>query len=145
MKNKLKLIAVILLSLISISTYSQGLEEIDSKSLNSQIVRIAELEIIPEYWDEYKEILIYEAKESVLKESGVISIFPMEVKHEKFKIRILEIYASQKAYEDHLKTEHFLYYKNNTLKMVKDLKLIDMNALDKETMSKIFIKKNIKQ
>lgn len=137
----LKSIILFVLFLSYIPAFSQGLEEIDSKGMNKQLVRIAELEIYPEYWEEYKEILIFEAKESVEKEDGVVCIFPMEMKSEDFKIKILEIYANQKAYEDHLKTPHFQYYKSNTLKMVKELKLLDMNALDTQTMQAIFKKR----
>lgn len=112
---------------------------------NKQIhlVRIAEIEVIPEYWEEYKEIVLYGARESVEKEEGVISIFPMEIQAEKYKIRILEIYRDQKAYEDHIKSKHFQHYKTTTLKMIKDLKLVDMNALDVSLIKKIFIKEGI--
>lgn len=112
---------------------------------NKQIhlVRIAEIEVIPEYWEEYKEIVLYGARESVEKEEGVISIFPMEIQAEKYKIRILEIYRDQKAYEDHIKSKHFQHYKTTTLKMIKDLKLVDMNALDVSLIKKIFIKEDI--
>ncbi|MGX1642229.1 antibiotic biosynthesis monooxygenase family protein [Sphingobacterium sp.] len=107
------------------------------------LIRIAEIEVIPEYWEEYKEIVLYGARESVEKEEGVISIFPMEIQAEKHKIRILEIYRDQKAYEDHIKSKHFQHYKTSTLKMIKDLKLVDMNALDVGLIKKIFIKENI--
>ncbi|WP_312698419.1 putative quinol monooxygenase [Sphingobacterium mizutaii] len=112
---------------------------------NKQIhlVRIAEIEVIPEYWEEYKEIVLYGARESVEKEEGVISIFPMEIQAEKYKIRILEIYRDQKAYENHIKSKHFQHYKTSTLKMIKDLKLVDMNALDVGLIKKIFIKEDI--
>lgn len=112
---------------------------------NKQIhlVRIAEIEVIPEYWEEYKEILLYGARESVEKEEGVISIFPMEIQAEKYKIRILEIYRDQKGYEDHIKSKHFQHYKTSTLKMIKELKLVDMNALDVSLIKKIFIKEGI--
>ena len=141
----IKPITAVILFLVSLTAYSQGIEEIDRKGQGDhQLVRMAELEIHPEYWEEYKKILIYEARESILKEKGVVSIFPMEIKDDEYKIRILEIYANQKAYEDHLKTPHFQYYKTNTLKMVKDLKLIDMKALDKKTMGKIFLKDKIR-
>ena len=115
-------------------------------SSNNQIhlVRIAEIDVIPEYWEEYKEIVLYGARESVEKEEGVISIFPMEVQAEKNKIRILEIYRDQKAYEDHIKSKHFQYYKTSTLKMIKDLKLVDMDALDVGLIKKIFIKENFR-
>ncbi len=56
------------------------------------------------------------------------------------QIRLLEIYASKEAYESHLKSPHFLKYKTSTAEMVKDLKLIDMEAIDAESMSQVFKK-----
>lgn len=56
------------------------------------------------------------------------------------QIRLLEIYANKDAYEAHLKTPYFLHYKTKTLPMVKSLKLVDMEAIDKEMMPIIFNK-----
>ena len=44
------------------------------------------------------------------------------------------------AYQRHLKTDHFLKYKQGTLKMVKSLKLNTMHTLDGPTMNLIFKK-----
>lgn len=106
----------------------------------TQIIRISEIEIFPEYIEEYKQILKTEAEASVRLEAGVISIFPMFQKEDSTQIRILEIYADEKAYKSHLETPHFKHYKSSTLKMVKSLKLVGMTALDLETMNKIFKK-----
>ena len=108
------------------------------------LVRISEIEIAPGYLDEYKAILKEESAASVKLEPGVIAIFPMFEKENPTKVRILEIYASREAYESHLKTPHFQKYKTTTLKMVKSLKLVDMEAMDAETMTRIF-KKMIKR
>jgi quinol monooxygenase YgiN len=104
------------------------------------MVRISEIEILPAYLDEYMTILKTEAAASVEKEPGVLAIFPMRVKEQPTQIRIVEIYADSSAYQSHLKTAHFLQYKTSTLKMVKSLKLVDMQALDPDTMAKIFKK-----
>lgn len=104
------------------------------------MVRISEIEIVPEYLEEYKAILEKESSESVKIEPGVIAIYPMYQKENPGQIRILEIYANQAAYKSHLQTSHFLHYKTTTLKMVKTLKLVDMNAIDPGTMSLIFRK-----
>lgn len=104
------------------------------------MVRIAEVEIIPDYLEQYKAILKEEAKASIRLESGVIAIFPMFQKEHPNQIKILEIYANNEAYQSHLKTPHFLLYKTSTLKMVKSLKLNDLEALDVETMAALFKK-----
>lgn len=105
-----------------------------------QMVRISEIEIVPEYLEQYKAILKEEAKASVRIEPGVIAIFPMFQKENPTVVRILEIYADKESYQSHLKTPHFLTYKTETLKMVKSLKLVDMDVLDVETIPDIFKK-----
>lgn len=107
---------------------------------NTMLIRLSEIEIDSSYIDQYKTILKEESKASVQLEPGVISIYPMYQKEAPTHIRILEIYASKEAYEAHLKTPHFQTYKSTTLKMVKSLKLIDMEALDVETMPLLFRK-----
>lgn len=122
-----------------------------SQSLNAQqksiagmntdmMIRISEIEIVPEYLKEYNAILEEESAISVKIEPGVIAIFPMYQKDNPTQIRIVEIYANRAAYEQHLKTPHFQKYKTTTLKMVKSLKLVDMGSLDIETMPEIFKK-----
>ena len=58
------------------------------------LVRISEIEIVPENLEDYKAILIEEANASVHLEKGVISIFPMFQKEHPNHIRILEIYGT---------------------------------------------------
>lgn len=107
---------------------------------NNMMVRIAEIEIDSTYLEQYKAILKEESEASVRLEPGVISIYPMYQKEHPTQVRILEIYASRESYESHLKTPHFQVYKTTTQKMVKSLKLIEMAAIDAETMPKIFRK-----
>jgi len=112
----------IYLILLSTALYvSCGNEEQQKQkfNLNEMMIRISEIEIEPEYLDEYLSILKEESKASVELEPGVISIFPMYQKENPTEIRILEIYADKKAYETHLETPHFKHYKSTTLKMVK--------------------------
>ena len=107
---------------------------------NEMIVRISEIEIHRDSLSAYNAILKEEAEASVRLEPGVISIFPMYQQKDSTQIRILEIYASKEAYQSHIKSPHFQHYKTATLSMVKSLQLIDMNAIDPETMTKIFKK-----
>ncbi|TGE22762.1 antibiotic biosynthesis monooxygenase [Hymenobacter metallicola] len=104
------------------------------------LVRISEIEIYPDSLRAYKAILKSEAEASVRLEPGVISIFPMYEQKDSTRIRILEIYASREAYQSHIKSPHFQKYKTTTLNMVKALQLIDMKAIDAETMPTIFRK-----
>jgi alkylhydroperoxidase/carboxymuconolactone decarboxylase family protein YurZ/quinol monooxygenase YgiN len=104
------------------------------------MVRIAEIEIVPEYLEQYKTILQEQSSLSLKIEPGVISIFPMYQKENPIQFRLVEIYKNKNAYDSHIKSEHFQKYKRTTLKMVKSLKLIDMNTLDPEAILFIFEK-----
>lgn len=102
------------------------------------LVRIAEITLFPEHVEAYKLLLQEEAEASIRLEEGVLVIFPMFAIADSSKVKILEIYASQEAYESHLKTAHFLKYKTLTQTHVKDLKLLDMYALDPLLMPAMF-------
>ena len=137
--KKLGLLLVLLhLSLLSLGQSDDALKaDTDQRKM---MVRIAELEIETDYLDEYLEILKEESEASLRLEPGVICIYPMFQKQNPTQIRLLEIYANKEAYESHLKTPHFQKYKTTTAEMVKDLKLIDMEAIDPESMSMVFKK-----
>ncbi len=111
-----------------------------SSQSENRMIRLSEIEIDSNYLEEYKAILQEESRASVQLEKGVIAIYPMYQKEHPTQIRILEIYADRHAYEAHLKTPHFQKYKTSTLKMVKSLKLVDMENIDTQTMAEIFRK-----
>lgn len=111
-----------------------------SAQTKDMMIRISEIEIDSNYRKEYNSILQEESRASVQLEPGVIAIYPMYQKENPTQIRILEIYANRKAYESHLKTPHFQKYKTSTFKMVKSLKLVDMDNIDSQTMAEIFRK-----
>ncbi len=105
---------------------------------DDRIVRIAEIEVYPQYLNEYLAAAAEIQKTSLAEEPGVVCLFPMQTKEDSSQIRILEIYASQQAYQHHIQTAHFLKYKQSTLHMVKSLKLQDFQPITPETMNKIF-------
>ncbi|MFH7017265.1 putative quinol monooxygenase [Flavobacterium sp. FlaQc-47] len=111
-----------------------------SAQKKDMMVRLSEIEIYPEYLSQYNAILKEESAASVKLEPGVLAIFPMYQKNDSTQVRILEIYNDNNAYQLHLKTSHFQKYKTTTIKMVKSLKLIDMNAIDPESMKMLFKK-----
>ncbi len=92
---------------------------------NTQMVRLAKLVIDPAQLDHYKTILKEEIEASLKHEPGVITLYAMSEKENPNHITILEIYANKDAYQSHLKTAHFLKYKNGTKDMVKSLELAE--------------------
>ena len=105
---------------------------------NGMIIRISEIEVYPEYLEEYLEYAKEVAFMSVKNEKDVISIYPMQVIKNNNLIRILEIYKNQDAYKKHIASPHFKKYKEGTLHMVKHLELVDTYQLCPENFNKIF-------
>jgi len=110
----------------------------DVSHADTMLYRLAEIEIHPQYLKEYLAAAAEIQKASLAEEPGVVCLFPTQTNEDSCQIRILEIYASQQAYQHHIQTAHFLKYKQGTLHMVKHLKLQDLQPLTPETMSSIF-------
>lgn len=104
-------------------------ENIPLRQYGERIVRLAEIEVAPEFLDGYLAFAKEVGETSVKVEPGVLTLFSMQEKENPYKIHILEIYADKNAYQSHLQTAHFKKYKEGTAKMVKSLKLIDTNPL----------------
>ena len=91
----------------------------------------------------FKEMILWKNAKWLFEQTGekpAAAIATANMIVDSCQIRILEIYASDEAYQQHLKTPHFQKYKQGTLHMVKDLKLPTMKPLDPETMKLIFKK-----
>ena len=129
---------MLLALVLSITAVAQ--ETVTPVNDKTMIVRLAEIEVYPEHLQEYLKFANEVDRLSVEREPGVICLFPMQSAEDSTQIRILEIYASEEAYQSHIKTEHFQKYKQGTLHMVKSLKLPNMQPLDPETMKLIFNK-----
>lgn len=130
-----KRILILFLCMMAGVMWSQS--DMNKKEL---VVRIAEIEVYPEYLKEYLAAARTVGAESVARESGVICIFPMQKKETPNLIRIVEIYRDETAYKEHLATSHFRVYKEGTPHMIKSLELVPMQPLDAEHMSLIFKK-----
>ena len=79
-----------------------------AESFNGKmIVRLAEIEVYPKHLKEYLEFANEVDRLSMEREPGVVCLFPMQSAEDSTRIRILEIYASEEAYQLHLKTDHF--------------------------------------
>ncbi|MDO5638477.1 MAG: antibiotic biosynthesis monooxygenase [Neisseria sp.] len=104
------------------------------------MMRMAEIEIFPQYRAEYYAMLKEEAAASMRIEPGVLAIVPMAEQNAPAQIRLLEIYADQAAYDAHIRSPHFQHYKTGTAHMVKSLQLTDMQSLDAESLPLIFHK-----
>ena len=90
-----------------------------------QMVRLAKLVIDSTQLENYRAFLKEEIETSVRVEPGVLTLYAVAEKNNPTHITILEIYADSTAYKAHLKTPHFIKYKNGTSTMVKSLQLVE--------------------
>lgn len=97
--------------------------------LGTAMVRMAELEIDAAQLDAYKAILAEEQEASVRLEPGVLMLHSFAIAETPAKIRLLEVYASKAAYESHIRSPQFLKYKISTEKMVRSLRLVDIDPI----------------
>jgi len=94
-----------------------------------KMVRLAKLEIDSLHLDAYKAFAKEEIETSMKVEPGVLALYAVFEKERPTRLTILEIYADTAAYQSHIKTPHFLKYKNGTAKMVKSLELIEVDPV----------------
>ncbi|OOG68838.1 putative quinol monooxygenase [Flavobacterium sp. A45] len=95
----------------------------------NQIVRLAKLVINPEDLKNYQIALKEEIETSIKIEPGVLTLYAVSERDNPNHITILEIYKDRDSYNLHIKTPHFIKYKDYTKDMVKSLELIETDPL----------------
>lgn len=108
------------------------------------IIRYSVIEVLPDYMEEYLTYALEVGAKSMETESGVLAMYPTVAKDNPYKVTILEIYASQEAYRNHIASSHFQKYKQGTLHMVKSLHLLDQIPLNPAMYITSGIKKEMK-
>ncbi len=116
-------------------TYSFLLAWLLGTSLSSiaqssqQMVRLAKIEVDPNQLEVYNNALKEQMQVAIKKEPGVLTYYAVAEKTAPHRITILEIYDDSSAYLSHIKTAHFLKYKETVKDMVKSLELIDVSII----------------
>ena len=96
---------------------------------SEKLVRVAHLVIKAEHLARYRAALREEIETSLERELGVLTLYAVSSKTEPTRFTILEVYASQEAYAEHLNTPHFLKYKSTSQNMVASLELVESSPL----------------
>ncbi|MGI4733704.1 MAG: putative quinol monooxygenase [Janthinobacterium lividum] len=94
-----------------------------------QKVRLSRLVVDAAQLASYKALLKEEIEASMQKEPGVLTLYAVFEQKSPNHLTILEMYADEASYQAHIKTPHFLKYKQGTLAMVQELELIDADPL----------------
>lgn len=119
-----KLFTLITLILFCATLFSQN-----TKMKSENKTRLAIIEVDSTRLEEYNAFLKEEIEASIALEPGVLTLYAVASKEHPNRITILEIYASEEAYQSHIKTPHFLKYKNGTLDMVLHLELVEVDPI----------------
>lgn len=98
-------------------------------SPEDNFVRISRITVDPSQLESYKTYLKEGVEAAMQLEPGVLTLYAVSEKEHPNRFTILEIYADENAYRNHIQTPHFQKYKKGTLDMVQELQLIDSNPL----------------
>ncbi len=92
---------------------------------SNRMYRIAKIKVDANQLSAYKAALQEQMNAAIKLEPGVLSYTAVADKKDATQITILEVYASQEAYQSHILTAHFKKYKETVKDMVLALELID--------------------
>jgi quinol monooxygenase YgiN len=100
-----------------------------SAQQGKQMTRLAKIIVDSAQLKSYMAFAKEEIETSLRVEPGVLTLYAVTDKDNPTHVTILEIYADTAAYRKHIKTPHFLKYKNGTINMVKSLELVEVDPL----------------
>jgi metallo-beta-lactamase class B len=94
-----------------------------------QMIRLAKIKVDPLQLEKYNTALKEQMTTAIRVEPGVLTYYAVADKADPANITILEIYADTSAYQLHIRTPHFLKYKETVKDMVKSLELVDVTLV----------------
>lgn len=89
-------------------------------------IRIASILVDSTQTEKYNAAVKEHAEAAVAKEPGVLTLYAVYDKERPNHVTVFEIYASLAAYQSHIKTPHFLKYKDAVKDIVQSLTLTDV-------------------
>lgn len=119
--KKLRIIGLYMLA----SIFVQHVRAQESK----QMVRLAKITVDSIQLNAYAKALNEQMNAAIKLEPGVLTYYAVAEKSTPNRITILEIYADTASYQSHIKTPHFLKYKDTVKNMVTSLELVDVTLI----------------
>lgn len=92
-------------------------------------MRMARIVVDPAQLESYKAALKEGVTTALKVEPGVLGISAVYEKDHPTHVTVFEIYADENAYKSHIRTPHFLKYKNTVQHMVRSLELVDVSPI----------------
>ena len=93
------------------------------------VIRLWELEVDPAQLGAFRAVGAENLEASIRLEPGVLMMHAVQLADDPTQVRVLEAYASQQAYESHIRTPHFLKYKAAAQRMLRSQRLVPVNPI----------------
>jgi quinol monooxygenase YgiN len=122
------MVMLILCSFMAVAAKTVPMANADGPS-PAPVVRLADLDIDPDFVEQYRAALAEEIRTSIDVEPGVLTLYAVSIKEDPTRIRIFETYADMDAYRSHVTSPHFLKYKNETQHMIRNLTLLETDPI----------------
>jgi len=97
---------------------------------NEKFVRLVKIKVDDNRVEEYIPILKKQMNTAMIEEQGVLNYHVVNEKENPSNFTLIEIYKDTLSYKYHIKTKHFLEYKNAVKEMVLNLELIDVYLIN---------------
>ena len=103
--------------------------ELSKAPAEDLFLRLIKMQIHAKEIDRFKALAENVMLPGLKGEPGVLVMYAVAKKDDPTQITILEVYANADAYQHHVKTSHFLKYKEDSKDMITSLKLIDVRPI----------------
>lgn len=98
----------------------------ESKEL---FIRLIKMEIVSSETAAFNKLATKVMVPGIEEERGVLMMYGLAEKTNPTRVSILEVYENPDAYNKHLRTTHFLTYKEKSKKIVRSLKVTDVDSI----------------
>jgi len=104
-------------------------KELSPARAQEYFIRLIKIEIDESSLDSYEELAQQVMLPGIRQEPGLLVMYAVAEKNNPTHIKVLEVYADKDAYDKHLKTPHFLKYKEKSTRMVKKIELLEVKPI----------------
>lgn len=100
--------------------------ELEKANTNKLFIRLIKMEVDSSQLKNFNKLATDVMLPHVKKEKGVLVMYALAEKLHPTRVTVLEIYCDEGSYRQHIKTPHFIKYKEDSQLMIKSLRLIDV-------------------
>jgi quinol monooxygenase YgiN len=103
--------------------------DLEKANTEKLFIRLIKIEIDSSQIQNFNQLATEVMLPNVKKEKGVLVMYAVAEKLYPTRVTVLEVYCDEASYTQHIKTPHFLRYKNDSQRMIRSLKLIDVRPI----------------